>query len=166
MKKSAKIISLVLAVLFIAGCFSGCSSSGIADEITDKTLLIAYTQENAPFIYTAEGEQNSDTDDKNAKFVYSDENGKLTGFDVEIFNTIFKNIKNDYKNYRFVKVDEDYKVGEDTAYTDKDGNEYIAYIMIGGIQRDKDSFNKNYTFSESVIDNRIITVTAKSGKVK
>ncbi|MGN0521277.1 MAG: substrate-binding periplasmic protein [Eubacterium sp.] len=147
MKKFTKIISVILSMMFIASCFAGCSSSDIAEEITDKTLLIAYTQENAPFVYT-------------------DENGKLTGFDVEIFSTIFDDIKNDYKDYQFVKVDSDYQVGEDTAYTDDDGNEYIAYIMIGGIQKNQGSFNEDYTFSESVIDNRIITVTAKDSKVK
>lgn len=147
MKKFTKIISIILAALFIFGCFAGCSAATEAEEITDKTMLIAYTKENAPFIYT-------------------DEKGDLTGFDVEVFKTIFDDIKNEAKNYKFIQVDEDYKVGEDTAYTDKDGNNYIAYVMIGGIAKNQGAFNENTTFTENIIDNRIITVTAKDSKVK
>lgn len=146
MKSFKKILAVFLCMIFVVGCFAGCSSSGAADEITEDTMLIAYTAENAPFIYT-------------------DDEGKLTGFDVEVMKAIFDDIKNDYKNYKFIQVDADYRVGEDTAYTDSDGNNYIAYIMIGGVQRDKDSFNENYTFTENIIDNRIITVTANGSDI-
>ena len=146
MKKLTKALSVLLCALFIGSCFAGCSSSGNADEITDKTMLIAYTEENKPFIYT-------------------DENGKLTGFDVEVFEKIFDDIKNEAKNYKFVKVDEGYRVGEDPAYIDDDGNEYIAYVMIGGVQKNVGTFNEDFTFSDDIIDNRIITVTAKGAKI-
>lgn len=146
MKITKNILCVFLSVLFVAGCFAGCSSKGEAEEITDKTMLIAYSEENEPFIYT-------------------DENGKLTGFDVEVMEAIFDNVKNDYKDYQFVKVDADYRVGEDAAYTDGDGNEYIAYIMVGGLQKDTGSFNKDFTFTESIIDNRIITVTPSGSKI-
>lgn len=146
MKNFKKAISVLLCVLFVGSCFAGCSSSDKADEITDKTMLIAYTEENEPFIYT-------------------DKNGNLTGFDVEIFEKIFDDIKNEAKNYRFVKVEEGYRVGEDPAYIDDDGNEYIAYVMIGGIQKNVGTFNEDFTFSDDIIDNRIITVTAKGAKI-
>lgn len=146
MKITKKILCVFLSVLFVAGCFAGCSSKGEAEEITDKTMLIAYTDENAPFIY-------------------KDKNGKLTGFDVELMEAIFDDVKNDFKDYQFVKVDADYRVGEDAAYTDDNGKEYIAYIMVGGLQKDNGSFNKDFTFTESIIDNRIITVTAKDSKI-
>ncbi|MGN1329648.1 MAG: substrate-binding periplasmic protein [Eubacterium sp.] len=146
MSKFKKIICVLLSMLFVAGCFAGCSSKGEAGEITDETMLIAYTEENAPFIYTGE-------------------DGKLTGFDVEVMEAIFDDVKNDYKDYEFVKVDADYKIGEDTAYTDKDGNDYIAYVMVGGVQRDTGSFNKDFTFTESIIDNRIITVSQSGSKI-
>ncbi|MCM1285095.1 MAG: transporter substrate-binding domain-containing protein [Acetobacter sp.] len=140
-----KIIALILCAITVVLCFAGCSKAEEAAEITDETMLIAYTEEKAPFIYT--------------------ENGNLTGFDVEIFKGIFNDIKNEYKNYEFVKVDEGYKVGEDPAYIDAEGKEYIAYVMIGGVQTNTGTFNKDFTFSESVIDNRIITVTASGSKI-
>ncbi len=146
MKNFKKAISVLLCVLFVGSCFAGCSSSDKADEITDKTMLIAYTEENEPFIYT-------------------DKNGNLTGFDVEIFEKIFDDIKNEAKNYKFVKVEEGYRVGEDPAYIDDDGNEYIAYVMIGGVQKNVGTFNEDFTFSDDIIDNRIITVTAKGAKI-
>lgn len=146
MKKINKILSIVLCIVVIVCCFAGCSSkSTTADEITNETMLIAYTEENAPFIYI--------------------EDGKLTGFDVEIIEKIFDSIKNDYKNYKFVKVEADYKVGEDTAYTDKQGNEYVASIMIGGIKKDNGSFNKNHSFTQDIINNRIIAFSALGNKI-
>lgn len=147
MKILKKGLSILLVLAFVVLCFAGCSGSEKADEINDKTMLIAYTQENSPFLYT-------------------NDKGELDGFDVKIFETIFKNIKNDYKNYKFVQVEEGYRIGEDTAYTDDDGNEYIAYVMIGGIQKNSGSINRDFTFSENVIDNRIITVTQSDSDIK
>ena len=119
------------------------SKAGEADKITDKTMLIAYTDEVEPFLY-------------------KDKNGKLTGFDVDLFKKIYDNVKNDTKNYEFVKVDKDYKVGDDVAYTDKDGNEYIAYTMIGAVKKNVGSVNEDFSFTNDIITDRIITVT-KSG---
>ncbi|MCH5315973.1 MAG: transporter substrate-binding domain-containing protein [Eubacterium sp.] len=146
MKSSKKILALLLCAITVVLCFAGCSKAGLAEEITDKTMLIAYTAEKEPFIY-------------------KDENGKLTGFDVEVMKKIFDNVKNDYSNYQFVQVEEDYRIGEDAAYTDEDGNEYVAYVMIGGLQKNIGSFNEEHTFTESIIDNRIVTVTAKDSKI-
>ncbi|MCC8073844.1 MAG: transporter substrate-binding domain-containing protein [Clostridiales bacterium] len=147
MKIFKKGLALLLSVLFVAGCFSGCSSSSdSADEITSDTLLIAYTEENYPFIYT-------------------DDSGNLTGLDVEIFNEIFNDIKDEEENYAFILVDEDYELGEDVAYTDSEGNECVAYIMAGGVQKDNDSIDKDYSFTADIVDNRIITVTTSSSTV-
>lgn len=147
MKIFKKGLSLFLAAVSILLCFSGCSKPETTDVITDKTMLIAYTRENAPFVYT-------------------NEDGELDGFDVSVFKKIFKDIKNDYENYYFIMVDEDYRVGEDVAYTDEEGNEYIAYVMIGGIARNTGSLNKDVTFSENVIDNRVITITNQDSAIK
>lgn len=117
--------------------------SGEADKITDKTMLIAYTDEVEPFLY-------------------KDKNGKLAGFDIDLFKKIYDNVKNDTKNYKFVKVDKDYKVGDDIAYTNKDGDEFIAYTMIGAVQKNVGSVNEDFSFTNDIITNRIITVT-KSG---
>lgn len=145
MRKSIKkILSVSVCIMLIGAIFAGCSSSASeAQEITDETMLVAYTDENKPFIYKGD-------------------DGKLTGFDVEVFEKIFDDIKDEYKNYEFVKVDSDYSVGEDTAYTDKDGNEYIAYIMIGGMQKNTGTVNKDNSFTADTVNNRVITVTTSS----
>lgn len=147
MKTMKKVIAVFLSALFVALCFAGCSTSDTAEKITDETMLIAYTAEKKPFIYIGE-------------------DGNLTGFDVELMSKIFNDVKNDYKNYKFVQVDEDYKLGEDAAYTDEDGNEYIAYVMVGGIEKNTGSFNKDHTFTKDIIDNRVIAVTAENSSIK
>ena len=143
MKVFKKIFAIALCGILIASAFAGCSKSGEADKITDKTMLIAYTDEVEPFIY-------------------KDKNGKLAGFDIDLFKKIYDNVKNDTKNYEFVKVDKDYKVGDDVAYTNKDGDEFIAYTMIGAVQKNVGSVNEDFSFTNDIITNRIITVT-KSG---
>ena len=138
-----KIFAIALCGILIASAFAGCSKSGEADKITDKTMLIAYTDEVEPFLY-------------------KDKNGKLAGFDIDLFKKIYDNVKNDTKNYKFVKVDKDYKVGDDVAYTNKDGDEFIAYTMIGAVQKNVGSVNEDFSFTNDIITDRIITVT-KSG---
>lgn len=143
MKVFKKIFAIALCGILIASAFAGCSKSGEADKITDKTMLIAYTDEVEPFLY-------------------KDKNGKLAGFDIDLFKKIYDNVKNDTKNYEFVKVDKDYKVGDDVAYINKDGDEFIAYTMIGAVQKNVGSVNEDFSFTNDIITNRIITVT-KSG---
>ena len=143
MKVFKKIFAIALCGILIASAFAGCSKSGEADKITDKTMLIAYTDEVEPFLY-------------------KDKNGKLAGFDIDLFKKIYDNVKNDTKNYEFVKVDKDYKVGDDVAYTNKGGDEFIAYTMIGAVQKNVGSVNEDFSFTNDIITNRIITVT-KSG---
>lgn len=145
MKRFKKVLAVILCAITVALCFAGCSKSTIAEEVTAETLLIAYTQDNKPFIY--------------------EEDGKLKGLDVEIFEKIFKGVKNDYKNYKFVKVDADYKIGEDVYCVDKDGKECIAYIMAGGVQKNVDDINETYTFTEDIINNKVITVTKDGNSV-
>lgn len=143
MKVFKKIFAIALCGILIASAFAGCSKSGEADKITDKTMLIAYTDEVEPFLH-------------------KDKNGKFAGFDIDLFKKIYDNVKNDTKNYEFVKVDKDYKVGDDVAYTNKDGDEFIAYTMIGAVQKNVGSVNEDFSFTNDIITNRIITVT-KSG---
>ena len=143
MKVFKKIFAIALCSILIASAFAGCSKSGEADKITDKTMIIAYTDEVEPFLFKGK-------------------NGKLAGFDIDLFKKIYDNVKNDTKNYEFVKVDKDYKVGDDVAYTNKDGDEFIAYTMIGAVQKNVGSVNEDFSFTNDIITNRIITVT-KSG---
>ena len=131
MKVFKKIFAIALCSILIASAFAGCSKSGEADKITDKTMLIAYTDEVEPFLY-------------------KDKNGKLAGFDIDLFKKIYDNVKNDTKNYKFVKVDKDYKVGDDVAYTNKDGDEFIAYTMIGAVQKNVGSVNEDFSFTNDI----------------
>ncbi|MDE5984513.1 MAG: transporter substrate-binding domain-containing protein [Eubacterium sp.] len=146
MKIIKKTAAIILCAVFLMLCFAGCSTAQQAAEITEDTLLVAYTAENKPFIYT-------------------DDEGNLAGFDVELIDKIFKNVRNDYKNYKFVQVDEDYSLGEDAAYTDENGNDYIAYVMVGGIAKNEGTFNKNHTFTKDIIDNRVIAVTVQGSNI-
>lgn len=146
MKSFKKILSAVMCVSLIALCFAGCSSSESDGSITDETLLIAYTEENSSFLY-------------------ADENGDMTGFEVEVIDAIFDDIKGDYTSYQFVQVDEGYTLGEDVAYTDEEGNEYTAEILAGGQSKNNGTFNVDYSFTKSVISDRVITITASGSEI-
>ena len=147
MRSIKKIIAVLLAVMLVAVLFAGCAKTDEqATEITKSTLLIAYTEENAPFLYT-------------------DENGNLAGFDVEIIENIFDTIKNEYKDYAFVKVDEGYVLNEDVAYTDDNGNEFSAIIMCGGTHKNVGTANEDVVWSENIIENNIITLVAPNSSI-
>lgn len=146
MKSIKKIVAVLLAALLIAALFAGCSGTKGEAQITKNTMLIAYTEECAPFIYT-------------------DENGNLAGFDVEIIENVFETIKNEYKNYAIVQVDEGYVLNEDTAYTDENGNEFSAIIMLGGTHKNVGTANEDVIWSENIIENNIITVVAPNSTI-
>lgn len=143
MKSFKKVLAIILCVALVGVLFAGCASSETADEITDKTMIVAYTEENAPFIYT-------------------DENGNLTGFDVEVVANIFESVKGDYDNYKFVQVEEGYVLGEDVAYTDSEGNDYVADIFCGGMQKDVGTVNEDYYWTDDIISNKVVTVVKDS----
>lgn len=147
MKKLTKIISVLLCVMLISGAFAGCTSSGSEDEITDKTMLIAYTEEIQPFLY-------------------ADESGNLTGFDAELLAAAFDSFKGEYDSYKFVKVDEGYRLGEDAAYTDADGREYSAIIYCGGVKKNTGTMNEDYNWSSNIIENNVITVVSPSSPIE
>lgn len=149
MTKIKKLFSVVLCTLLLGSMFAGCSGSGskMADTITDETLLIAYTQSNAPF------------------FEISEDGKTASGFEAEIIEKIFDSIKDECKNYKYVKVEEGYRLGEDAAYTDENGKEYIAYIAVGGVQKNSGTHNEDYSFTNSTISNRILTVTKKDSQI-
>lgn len=149
MKLSKIILSLIFACALICCVFAGCSNqeSGEAEEITSKTMLIAYTEEKAPFIYTDE------------------ETGKLTGFDVELIENTFDSFKGEYKNYKFVKVDKDYILNETPCYTDENGTDYSAIIMCGGLYKNTGTVNEDYRWSTNLIKNDVITVVKADSQI-
>lgn len=149
MKITKKIIAVIAVCLLICSVFAGCSKKDEqTDEITDATMLIAYTEECEPFIYT------------------DSETGELTGFDVELIKETFDSFKGDYKNYQFVKVEPGYVLNEDTCYTDADGNNYSAIIMCGGLRKNVGTNNEDYKWSENIIENKIVTVVKNGGIIK
>ena len=146
LKSIKKITAVLLAAFLIAALFAGCSGAKGEAQITKNTMLIAYTEECAPFIYT-------------------DENGNLAGFDVEIIENVFETIKNEYKNYVIVQVDEGYVLNEDTAYTDENGNEFSAIIMLGGTHKNVGTANEDVVWSENIIENNIRTIVAPDSAI-
>ena len=141
-----KYLSLVLAVLLIAAAFSGCSSNK-KEKYSDENLIIGYTEAVAPFL----------------EF---DENGKATGFEAELFAAIFDDVKGDLKSFTFEKVDEGYMLEDDGGFFDSTGKEYSAALLMGGVSKNRGTFNEDYSFTEPIIINRIIAVTAKGSERK
>lgn len=148
LKLSKKIISLIIACALICCAFAGCSkqNSSEAEEISSKTMFIAYTEENAPFIYT-------------------DENGTLTGFDVKLIEQTFESFKGEFENYKFVQVEEGYVLNEDVCYTDNAGNTYSAIIMCGGLCKNTGTVNEDYRWSTNLIENDVITVVKNNSSI-
>ena len=115
MTKMKKILAVALCVLLLGSVFAGCSGKKAEQttEITDETLLIAYTADNAPFFQI-------------------DEKGNASGFEADLIAKIFDSIKDDCKNYAYVKVEPGYRLGEETAYTDKDGKNTAIFFGLSG----------------------------------
>lgn len=147
MNTAKKIIAILLSALLIGAMFSGCAQQkGETTEITKDTMLIAYTEECRPFLYT-------------------DESGAVAGFDADLIKNTFESFKGDYKNYAFVKVEEGYVLNEDICYTDEKGNTYSAVIMCGGMQKNRGTVNKDYNWSSNLIENDIITVVPSGSAI-
>ncbi len=147
MKIKKSVLLTILCAVFIICLFSGCSNSQkLAADITEDTMLIAYTQENSPFLY-------------------KNENGEFEGFDAEIINEIFDSVKGEYKNYTFIQVPDDYKLNEDVCYTDENGKEYKAKIMCGGTRKNTGTANQDVNWSVNILENNIVTVVSAGSTI-
>ena len=141
-----RIITVLLSVMLICLAFSGCSSSE-KEKYSDEKLIIGYTEAVSGFL----------------EF---DEKGKATGFDAELFKAVFDDVKGDLKSYTFEKVEEGYMLEDDGGFFDSTGKEYSAALLMGGVSKNRGTFNEDYSFTEPIITNRIIAVTAKGSERK
>ncbi len=130
-----KVLSLFIAVLLIATCFAGCSSS--KESKSENPLIVGYFA-NDPFVK---------------------ENGKnVTGFEVDVVNSIFKNYLSgtDYDSVKFVKVDDYIDLGEE------DG----PVMLIGGVAKDVKNIDTKYSWTDTIVENSVVGVVAKDSKIK
>ena len=146
-----RFISVLLSATLICAAFAGCSSNKdkdyISKEYSDTTLIIGYTEEAEPFLKAGK-------------------DGNAEGFIPELFKTIFNDVKGDLKTYRFEKVEKGYMLEDDGGFFDKDKKEYSAGLLMGAVSKNDGTFNEDYSFTEPIITNRIIAVTAKNSKIK
>lgn len=145
MKLAKRILSVLMVISAVAMCFAGCSSNQ-DEKYTDKTAVLGYTKEVAPFLTKAE-------------------NGTISGFMPELWDSIFDSVKGDLKEYTFEQVDEGYTLEEDGGFINSSGKEYSACLLLGAVSKNYGTFNEDYSYTEPIITNRIITVT-KDGKVQ
>lgn len=146
MKTAKRILSVLLSVTLIACLFAGCYGN-TDNSFSDTTLIIGYTEEMAPFI-------------TNVK------DGNADGFIPALWEKIFDDVKGDLKAYRFEQVEEGYLLEDDGGFTDENGNVYSAGLLMGAVSKNSGTFNKEYSFTEPIITNRIIAVTTKDSTVK
>lgn len=145
MKK--RIFSVLVAITLVVATFAGCSSNKDA-RYSDEICIIGYTQSVAPFLEV-------------------DKNGKATGFFADLWKAIFNDVKGDLKSYVFEQVDEGYQLEEDGGFSNAEGGkEYSAALLMGAVSKNTGTINEDYSFTQPIITNRVVTVTAKNSSVK
>lgn len=146
MKFVKKLVAVLCAVAVIAICFSGCSNQN-SEKYSNETAIIGYVGEASPFI-------------TNVK------DGKANGFEADLWEAIFDSVKGDLKNYRFEKVNDGYTLEEDGGFYDSSDREYSACLLFGKVAKNTGTFNKDYSYTEPIISNRVITIVPKGSKIR
>ena len=145
-----KFIAFVLAALLVAGCFAGCAASNAGGDAQaqEKTVVVGYT------IYEPMN--------------YTDENGKLIGFDTELAEAVFGKLG--YK-VMFQLIDWGSKYTElDSGAIDCVWNGFTANTADddGILRSEKVDFSYNYMENRQVVvvkaDAVIATAADLSGK--
>lgn len=144
MKIVKRIFAVAMAVAVVASCFAGCSSKN-AEKYSKDVAILGYTKEVAPFL----------TDVKD---------GKAKGFEADLWKAIFDSVKGDLKSYRFEQIDDGYTLEESGGFFDSTDREYSACLMFGAVSKNNGTFNKDYSYTEPIITNRVITVTTETAK--
>ena len=138
-----RVLSVLLCAALVLTVFAGCSKKD-KEKYSDTMLIVGYTESVEPILVV-------------------NEKGKATGFEAELFKKIFKSVKGDLKDYRFEKIDEGYTLEKDGGFFDSDNKEYSAGLLMGVTTNDG-TFNEDYSFTDPIITNRVIAVTAKGSE--
>lgn len=147
MKTVKRILSVLMTVALVAVMFAGCSSKE-NQKYSDEVCIIGYTESVAPFLEV-------------------DKNGKATGFYADLWKNIFDDVKGDLKSYVFEKIDDGYQLEEEGGFTNKgDNNEYSACLLMGAVKKNSGTFNEDYSYTEPIITDRVISITKKGSKIK
>lgn len=147
MRVTKRVAAVLLALAMVAAMFAGCSSNKNA-KYGDDVCIIGYTESVAPFL---------EVNDK----------GEATGFFAELWASIFDDVKGDLKSYVFEQVEENYQLEEDGGFFNEEGGmEYNAALLMGAVYKNHGTINEDYSFTQPIITNRVVTVTAKDSKVK
>ena len=137
-----KLVSVMLCLALVLVVFAGCSKAE-KEKYSDTKLIIGYTEAVAPLLEV-------------------DENGKVTGFEAELFQKIFDSVKGDLKSYTFEKVKEGYELEKDGGFFDSKDKEYSAGLLLG-VSTNHGTFNEDYSFTDPIITNRVIALAKKGG---
>ena len=146
MKTTKKLLAIALSVMLIALCFTGCSSNQ-EEKYSDTVAILGYTEIAEPFI--------TEVND-----------GTAQGFCADLWAEIFDSVKGDLKGYRFEQVNEGYTLEEDGGFIDEAGKEYSACLLLGAVSKNTGTFNEDYSYTEPIITNRVIAITAKNSNIK
>ncbi len=145
-----RITAVLLCITLIAALFAGCSGSKnksrIAEEITDTTLILGYTDEAAPFLQNAA-------------------DGNAEGFIPDLWDKVFDSVKGDFKSYRFEQIEAGYELEKENDFEGADGKSYSAGLLLGAVSKNDGTFNEDYSFTEPIITDRVIAVTAKDSAI-
>ncbi|MBR3148774.1 MAG: transporter substrate-binding domain-containing protein [Eubacterium sp.] len=138
-----RLTAIILCLALVVTAFAGCSKKDKA-KYSDEKLIIGYTEAVAPLLQV-------------------DEKGEVTGFEADLFDKIFESVKGDLKSYTFEKVEEGYELENDGGFFDDEGKEYSAGLLLGS-STNSGTFNEDYSFTEPIVSNRVIAVTAKNSE--
>lgn len=141
-----RIISFILCAVLVCAAFAGCSSNK-NETYGDTVLIIGYTESEAPFLEV-------------------DADGNATGFYADLWASVFESVKGDFKSYRFEKIEKGYILEESGGFTDSKGKAYSASLLMGAVMKNEGTVNEDYSFTEPIITNRVIAVTAKDSGIK
>ncbi len=134
-----KFVCVIMSAVLICLCFAGCSGTKSDKE---KVLKVGYIENCEPFITVSE-------------------NGEGSGFDVELLELLNEEygLHVEFDKLEFVKMNLGDKLSSDE-------NSDLPRLLIGGIRKNTGNINREYTWSDVILSNRIITVVPAGSAIK